>query len=199
MPKLLLLNGPPRSGKDECAKHLYSKPLTKGQNMMFPHWFRMSQPIKDAIRVTWGLTEAEVKELEKSKDAPNKRFGGKSYRQAQISFSEDWMKKQFGPRIFGELALARLRKSIATLFICSDSGFAEEVYPLLEMFDKQDILIVKLHRPGYSFEGDSRSYIRIPGVKEVNIYNDGPLAMLLHQVEEVARIWVTGVDDNTAD
>jgi hypothetical protein len=192
MPKLILLNGPPRSGKDECAKHLFKLPLTKHRAGMFPHWFRMSQPIKDAVKVMWDMTSEEVALLEKHKEKEQKGFAGKSYRQVQISLSEDWMKQQFGPRIFGELALRRIKKSIAEVFVCSDCGFPEEVVPLFEMFSKDDILLVKLHRPGYTFAGDSRSYIRIPGVREVHVQNDSTLGHLTMQVETLVRAWVNG-------
>jgi hypothetical protein len=189
MPKLILLNGPPRSGKDECAKMLFSKQIGT-RSVPFPHWFRMSQPIKDAIRVTWNMTEQEQAFYEKNKEAPQRAFNGKSYRQVQISFSEDWMKQQFGPRVFGELALTRLRKSIASVFVCSDCGFAEEVEPLFLMFEKKDTVILRLTRPGYSFKGDSRSYISIPGVTTLHIQNDGSLNMLLENVEAVTRMWL---------
>lgn len=194
MPKLILLNGAPRSGKDECAKHLYK--LTLGPpSIPFPHWFRMSQPIKDAIRATWGWTEAEQAAYEKQKDKPFPELGGKSYRQLQIAFSEDFLKVQCGPRIFGEIALRHLRRSIANVFVCSDSGFAEEVMPLLNMFDKHDILLMKLHRPGYTFAGDSRDYIRIPGVREVHVQNDSALSHLTSQVETLVKAWLNGDAD----
>jgi len=191
MAKLILLNGPPRSGKDECAKMLYTKKLGN-PSIPFPHWFRMSQPIKDAVRATWGMTEAEQAAFEKNKDVPQRAFGGKSYRQVQISFSEDWMKPQFGPRIFGEIAKITIRRSIADVFVCSDCGFEEEVEALFDVFDKKDILIVKLHRPGFTFEGDSRRYIRIAGIREVHVQNDSTLSHLLAQVETLVKVWLDG-------
>ena len=115
--KLVILNGPPRSGKDECAKYLYRQNVAQyvdaGVGATFPHWFRMSRPLKDGLRAFFGFTEAEMAELEKHKDKPHALLFDKSWRDVQISLSEQWAKPFFGDEVFGEIALRTLQKSIA--------------------------------------------------------------------------------------
>ena len=40
----------------------------------------------------------------------------------------------------------------------SDGGFASEVIPLVEEVGAENILVLRIHRPDCSFEGDSRDF-----------------------------------------
>lgn len=183
--RLILFNGPPYAGKDECAKYLYSK-------RHGTHWFRLSQPLKDGVKATFNLTDAEQAALEAKKDQPSPILMGKTYREVQISMSEDWCKPFFGKSIFGQIALRRIQRSIAKLFVCSDSGFVEEVLPLLTHFKKEEVLLVYLHRKGRDFSNDSRSYIRLDGIKTVTLENNGSLALLHDVLDGVIDGWIEG-------
>jgi len=187
---LILFNGPPGSGKDECARHMYKRTTV--------HWFRYSQPIKDGIRAMFALTEAEYADAEKKKDEPSKMFFGKTFREVQISFSEQWAKVFFSNQIFGHLALRRVKKSISTVFVCSDSGFATEVEPFFQHFHKDDVLLIKLHRPGKSFSADSRNYIDLPGVMTIKLNNDASLNTLFENVDMIVTPWLDRYKDKQA-
>lgn len=167
--KLILFNGPPRSGKDTAVNHLLSKYCAAG-NYSRIYGFKFSQPIKDAVKATFALTQEEVQFAEAHKDEPLDLFFGETYRNVQISFSEDWLKKGFGPNVFGELAKRRVDNAIRLdpteehVFLCSDSGFASEAKPLVEYFGPENVTLVHVFAPGKTFAGDSRSYINLSGL-----------------------------------
>lgn len=78
-------------------------------------------------------------------------------RQALIHVSEDIIKPNCGSEYFGECAALSCRLDQVDMAIFSDGGFKEEIEPLREAFDQ--VVIVRLHREGFTFEGDSRSYL----------------------------------------
>lgn len=167
--KLVLFSGPRHSGKDTAANRC--------RESFGAHLFKMSAPNKAAIRAIFELEDVDVDYLESVKTLNDDVLFGTSYVRAQISFSEDWMKPFLGVDIFGRLAARRLRKVIDAsptqgLFCCSDSGFVEEAFPVMELFGKKNTLLVKLAREGKTFEGDSRSYIDLPGVATCWLQND---------------------------
>jgi hypothetical protein len=186
--KLILVNGPPRAGKDTAADYL-------AQDLgWYP--FKFSAPIKAAIRAAFELHDDEVAYAESIKSEPTALFYGNSYRDTQISFSEDWAKPFFGPTVFGQLAARHLRNAFKQYpdkvgFVCSDSGFAEEALPVLEVFGKQNTLLVKVSRPGTSFQGDSRSYIELDGVTTVDIVNNGSVEHYQDGIKNLARWWLS--------
>lgn len=149
--KIVLMNGPPRSGKD-----------TAGEFFKLHHnarLYKMSSPLKEGTLGFLGAVDyGERKWLEDHKEERLEQFG-MSYREMQISMSEDWSKKVFGDEIFGKLAVRRLKKATGALFtVVTDSGFLSEAMPLVRFFGASNVLHVKLSRPGCSFEGDSRSH-----------------------------------------
>ena len=133
---LVMLNGPPRSGKDEGAKYLYHK--------YGAHWFRMSQPIKDALRAMFNMTEAQYKMCEDKKDTKMEFLFDLSFREAQIAFSEVFAKEVFGITVFGHLAARKVAQSVSKLFVCSDSGFAQEAHPFIQLVGAKNVLVMCL-------------------------------------------------------
>jgi hypothetical protein len=167
--KVVLFNGPRHSGKDTAAAQCVK---TFGA-----HHFKFSAPIKAAIKAAFSLSDADVDYLESIKTEPTPILMGKSYVDTQISFSEDWVKTLWGVKAFGFLAVRHLQGAIAEspsqgLYISSDSGFAQEAEPVINLFGPKNVLLVKLVRDGKTFEGDSRSYIHLPGVATVTLLND---------------------------
>lgn len=191
--RLILFNGPARSGKDTAADYLVQ---SKGA-----YAFKFSGPIKSAIKATFDLHPDEVDYVESIKDEPTIIFEGMSYRDAQISFSEDWLKPTFGQEVFGRLAARRLRNNIIQdpaqrLYVCSDSGFASEVEPLLEVFKPENVLLVRVYRDGKTFDGDSRSYIELPEVTAISLTNNGTVAQYCNAVDHIASVWLDGTEFN---
>src|SRR5258708_6354333 len=134
MGKIILLNGPPSSGKDTAAKHI--RKWCEEVYIGYPRWHcmldRMSLPIKRAFAGTMGLpiTEdgiVEPWESKKEEIIPEYRV---SYRQWQIDFSEKFL-KTYRSSIFGDLLALRISrrfmKGIANLVVVPDCGFAVEI------------------------------------------------------------------------
>lgn len=200
MGKIILLNGPPSSGKDTAAKHIcqwYNEKyygLGIG-NKSFCLLDRMSLPIKRAFAGTMGLpitTDGIVEPWESFKEEIIPEFGV-SYRQWQIDFSESFL-KYYRKGIFGELLTARIRRrfshKIANLIVVPDCGFDIEIKVLYEKFNPADILLIRCHRSGFTFQGDSRSYVRAP--KGCTVFD--PINSLQHeylsQIEAGVKCWL---------
>ena len=183
MKQLILFNGPPRSGKDTAADFVWHRYRNVRR-------FKLSQPLKDGIKAFFNLTDAQVQHLEKNKSIPDPLLFNQSYRDVQISMSEHWAKDRFGMRVFGNLAQREVIASPSSLFVCSDSGFAYEAEPLLKLFGLQNVLLVRLHRDSTSYEGDSRSYIELPGVFTVNLINPGTRDEYHSALESVVSAWL---------
>ena len=57
-------------------------------------------------------------------------------------------------------------------FTLTDSGFVPEAVPIVKMFDAENCTLIRVHRKGCDFSGDSRSYIDL-GVKTIDVENPG--------------------------
>ena len=158
--KLILLNGPPRSGKDFAAARILTQLYRESGAALFHDKF--SAPIKQAfsaITNTYLTSDFVNQEWEHRKDEIIPTFGV-SYRQWQIDFSERFMKRLYGDNIFGRLFLDRdSHREDARIVVVSDCGFNVEVDTIIEAYDPADILLIRLYRSGTSFAGDSREYV----------------------------------------
>lgn len=166
--KLILFNGPRHSGKDTAA--------IRCVHTFDAYHFKMSGPIKAAVRAMFSLTDEDVDGLEIRKTTGVPLFFGKSYVDVQISFSEDWTKPFFGTEAFGFLARRHVEKAIERdptqgLFVCSDSGFDHEAKQLIDLFGAKNVLLVRIFRDGKTFDGDSRSYIYLDKVPTITVSN----------------------------
>lgn len=198
MSKIILLNGPPSSGKDTAARHIREfVPFMDFTDKWTVRLDRMSMPIKRAFAGTMGLPideDGNVQPWESRKEEIIPQFGV-SYRQWQINFSERFMKPLFGEAIFGELLVARIRrrfeKGIANLIVVPDCGFPIEIQTLYNAVrTPEDILLIRCHRHGFTFAGDSRHYVRAP--KGCAVFD--PINSLqdeyLVQLETGVRCWL---------
>lgn len=190
-PKLVLFNGPRHSGKDTASLH-----CVKAYGA---YHFKMSRPLKAGLKAMFDLSEGTVDYLESIKTQKTDVLFGKSYVELQISLSEEWFKQLWGPFVFGKLAAQEIQKQIATgqgsqLYVCSDSGFAAEAQPLVDLFGADHVLLVRINRPGKDFAGDSRSYIELDGVTTVVVSNDGDEIQYRQSVENVLGYWLSEFD-----
>jgi len=197
MGKIILLNGPPSSGKDTAAKHI--RQWCETVHTDYPRWHchldRMSMPIKRAFAGTMALPitpDGEVLYWEAQKEAIIPEFGI-SYRQWQIEFSENFL-KYYDNAIFGRLAAQRIKRLFgngdANLVVIPDCGFAIEIEVLYEEFDPKDILLIRCHRNGFTFAGDSRSFVPAPkGCAVFDPLNEDK-QHFLEQLEAGVRCWL---------
>jgi hypothetical protein len=174
--KIILFNGPPRSGKDTAASYLYD--LLQNQDKD-PHILRMSQPIKAAFQGMLNLKHGGYEclhEYEETKEEPIPIFSAKkgtSYRQWQIDFSEKFMKPLYGDNIFASIFIQEVETLDCDVVLVPDCGFQVEYDLLAETYGEENILVVQLSRKGKDFSNDSRSYLTdIPANCLWCIHND---------------------------
>lgn len=211
--KLILFNGPRRVGKDTVFAH-HCEEILDAQAV------KMAWSLKRAANAFLGFPDMDEFAFEKIKLEPIKDLGGMSYVQFLIWLSEECIKPKFGKDFFGrrlaEAILRRFNSDVQTvlsfcpdadledtyanqLYVCSDSGFRDEALPLVKLFGAENVLLVKLHREGCAFTGDSRGYIDLSdvGVKTLNFYNNFSLDLVDGFTRTVLKHWWNGNDFDT--
>lgn len=176
--KIIITNGPPRSGKDTMCGFI--RESITGCDLI-PLSYKKTLYVGVAKR--YGLSVEAVYQMNADtliKDEPSDLFGGKSVRQALIYESEDVIKKKYGPRgvaiqtfklLEEEYGVERLKKAV---LYCSDGGFNSELFAAYDYFGigVADVFILRLLRNGCDFNGDSREFLDHP---DAIIQNDGDL------------------------
>ena len=176
--KIIITNGPPRSGKDTMCG-LIREGIT-GHDLI-PMSYKKTLYVGVARR--YGLSVEAVFQMNADtliKDEPSSIFGGLSVRQALIYESENVIKKKYGPQgvaiqtfklLEEEYGTERLKNAV---LYCSDGGFNSELQAAYDYFGigVKDVYIVRLLREGCSFKGDSREYLNLP---DIAISNDGTI------------------------
>lgn len=198
--RIVLFNGPPRSGKDTAARHVFGRSHTasshiEGQYFVFD---RMSMPIKKAFAGTialpidkWG----NVDYWENHKEEIIKGFGV-TYRQWQIDFSERFMKPLYGEDIFAKLFISRAKRQHKdAVILVPDCGFDIEYKTLAEHFGINNVIVVEVQRPGHTFEGDSRYYLKPLSGQDwlrnyVVAHNDGTQADFEARILQIVKEWL---------
>lgn len=115
-----------------------------------------------------------------------------SIRMAMIYISELVMKPRFGENYFGVARAKAIQEG--EIAVDSSTGFVDELPPLIERLGQENILLIRVHREGATFEGDSRSYIPdgvITNTVDVNsVY--GELTEYLEEVEKIVSKFIGG-------
>lgn len=156
MKKVIILNGPPGSGKDTVANEIFDL-LIADEILSF------KEPIFNIAKTTLGEDSfCEFMELynnRETKESPAEILNGMSPRQFMIHISEAFIKPSLGKKYFGDiLAYEVSRSPPKSTIVVTDGGFPEELVTLAKM-DYVELHIVRLHRQGCSFKDDSRNYI----------------------------------------
>lgn len=153
MAKVIILNGPAGCGKDTLAMALvemgFAKGATSFKNPMFNIALAALGP--DAYHEFLDGYDDRAR-----KEKPEGFLNGLSRRQFMIAISEQFIKPVLGSDYFGKYLAENLPDG-DDVFVVSDGGFASEVAPIVAA--GHDVRIVRLHREGYTFEGDSRGYL----------------------------------------
>lgn len=172
--KCILLNGPPGSGKDTAADAIKECKIWKVACL------KISGPLKNMTHGLFGSSAKEIEDSNKKEDPiPVLASHGIqcSWRQAYIFFSEEVIKPTWGADFFGELGIARVQHVIEEedpdLIVISDCGFESELKHVVKFFGPENIWLIRIARPGCSFQGDSRNYVVLPGVKTTDLVNAG--------------------------
>jgi len=178
--KTIIFNGPPRSGKDECCR------ILMGLHSFMPT--KIADPLVEAVAKTLGLSKEQTDYYrEAGKDEPI--FNGLSFRDMLINYSEKVAIPRHGKNYWIEQWHENVTKHSHRLFSISDMGFDRELKYLDERYSANEICIVRLERPGKTFENDSRDYVYRFDYK---IVNDGSLSDLYTAVDKVAKDFLQG-------
>jgi len=182
MNHVILLNGPPRSGKDE-AGHMIAKQLHK---LGIPFGIdKMIKPAEDIIKTVTQIddyTFAMYREEKKDEKLPDKDV---SLRQLMISFSEDFIKPNLGDDYLGIWCAERIMSRNTPdnyVTIITDTGFQVEHDALVNYDEYKMYHTVQIHRPVTSFDGDSREWVNGKDKTHV-LKNDGSIELLAMRVE----------------
>ena len=200
--KIILLNAPPRAGKDTAAAAIITglqNIAAAGKEMRYiPAHHKMAESLKKGAHALFGV-DMSAEWYEENKDKPLPEFMNKSPREVYINLSEDFVKPFYGKQAFGWMFVNRLRPAArlaetATgqeyLCICSDLGFEEELQPLIAAYDADNILIIHIVREGCDFGNDSRSYIKHPDIRLKTIINRGTVQQLQLTAIKAAHDWL---------
>jgi len=173
MLKFLLLNGPPKSGKDTIVKELT-------QYVKFNH-IKFSMPIKRMVAALMDIRESD---LENFKDIQSPVLQPRNTtlkevrdtpRNLLIALSEDFLKPKYGDDFFGRIFWQHAKGSAHNLIVSSDCGFEAEVERVISNAGAHNCRLVRLHRDGTSFDGDSRSYLRDGLCRTFDVPNNGTI------------------------
>lgn len=184
LPKVILLNGPPRSGKGSIAKYLITAYPQTFQKQSF------AEPLKIGCNTLLGMDDTSEDRFEDCKDEPRVEFFGAKPREFWINVAERYMKPTFGPSCFGHIWLRKYQERLLKHYtvVVPDAGFPEEVEPVITAMGSENILLVKLYRDGYSFAHDSRGYLDnvMPFQFVHKLQNEeGHLDRLFYDVEQI--------------
>lgn len=195
--KILLINGPPRSGKDALGIEVCRR-VFRAASGWHAQRRKFATALKEMTHRLYDITDdydigghVEQDAFEDSKDQPSADFRGITPRQAYIGVSELLMKKLHGPRVFGEILRDNLKhhKTNKVLAVVTDSGFVEEAQVMVEEFGRECVYLLHIHREGATFSGDSRGYVDLdlPMENKLRVKNDGTIDDLAADAEEVLR------------
>lgn len=186
--KFLFINGPRQSGKDTAVKFLVRE--------FGCRHYKMAWPMKRAAPELLGLSQDDCNVYFEDPAAKLRKcaaFFGISPVEWLIWMSEDTMKRKFGNDYFGRIAARNLSEPTQAPFTAiSDSGFKDECIPVVKTFGPRNCHVFQLHRPGKSFEGDSRSYVELTdlGVPLTEVRNEHSLEIFQLQIIELTRKWL---------
>ena len=187
MRKMIMLNGPPRCGKDTIAEALdeYFN-VVRGDEYQVIHE-KFSAPLKTGVRAIYGVPS----DIEETKDESDERLLGATYRSAQIALFNH-LSRVHGNTVLGQLFSARtLRRD--GVFIVSDTGRFDEVFPAIKSFDADSCVVFRIHRDGTSFANDIRQYVSntdIIGVKSFDVDNNGSVeTVVLTIIDVLTDLW----------
>ena len=210
--KAILLNGPKLCGKDKALSYIkgfYPNILTRETkdklheltmaffNLSSEEYYKIyeDRELKEVPLPQFTVTGDEVLKLANiiSMDARehNKGMWQLSIREAMIWVSEVVCKPAFGKDYFGKArALAINSGDIIT---DGSTAFVEELHPLIDRVGQDNILLIRIHRPGFEFDAsDSRGYIPDDIIyNTVDIKNDGTEMLYLNRMLDEVEVFLT--------
>lgn len=153
---IIVLNGPPGVGKDTLGAYIQNQSGESIKTLSF------KAPMFDIAKSMLGANDYDrflVKYNDRDQKETAQHFlGGKSPREFMIYISENCVKPVLGAAKFGNL-FAEAASRYGSV-VCTDGGFTDEIMSLVDY--GHVVKLVRLHREGYTFDGDSRNYVYLP-------------------------------------
>lgn len=170
--KVILLNGPPRCGKDSAGEAIEN--LIPNITVRVDKFARV---LKDRAHALYGMPNLRHDHFENKKDEPQECFLGLTPRQAYIEVSEQYFKPVHGADIFGKLFIEEQKGLFHTdILAITDCGFEAEVKALIDWVGADNVMLLNILRPGCTFDGDSRGYLNGQDVGSCDVIaNNGTL------------------------
>lgn len=183
---IVIFNGPPKSGKDICAKYFTAK-FNRISKTLASHK-EVKYQLKQIALLVSGVSEEawDARYNDRVlKETPWDLCGGLSQRDFFIKISEEWIKPLMGRDYFGRISAQHINDSNHRYYFFSDGGFPEETTPLFDVCDR--LLIIRIHREGCTYTSDSRNYIYIndPRAEEYDLYNNGTEQDLFDAITDI--------------
>ena len=182
---IILLNGPPGSGKDTAAEFIT---LMLGNSQVMHE--KMSWPMKRGLTTIFSFNDAERKALNAYKDHSNgPEFADMSWRLMEIDMYH-YLARRYGKDILGRLLMRRNRDNAKRHTVISDAGRNDEIVPIVKGFSYGQVGYIELHREGCNFDNDIREYLDHKHFKHVEVIeNKYDLEMFQAQIRKVLRKW----------
>ena len=179
---IILLNGPPRSGKDTAAGFVV-------KYLSHTTHYKLSRPLKGAVHKIFDISGEVTGHFEANKESPSPHLLGRSYRQTQIDLYL-MLESHYGPDVLARLLIRYLKKNDASKHIVlSDCGRTAEGQALVSHFGGDKVARIKLFRPGCDFSQDIREYVKINCERDTSIDNEYDLDVFEAQVKRVLKRW----------
>lgn len=177
----IVLNGPPRAGKD-TAIEILQEVLKDGDVYQF---FR---PIKEMLHAELGL-DVQHDHYEQQKDDPLPEFNGMTPRRAYIDKGER-LQAEFGHSILLDIYFDAISSSTSPILIttCGNDGEACEI---ASIFGNENVLVLRIHKEGCDFSQDSRSWVTSTHLNLRDLRNvHGRPGEYQSEVAAVASQWI---------
>ncbi len=163
---VVVLNAPPSAGKDVGASYLAKNFHNVSHKEFKKALFDLSIAVAQIDRTKF----FELYDDRKLKETPTPLLFNRSPREHMIHTSETLIKPVYGKEYFGNVLAMSLDDGVNVI---SDGGFIEELQPVIKEVGAENVIIVRIHRDGCTFDGDSRDYLYGTSCVELDLENDG--------------------------
>ncbi len=189
-PIVIMFNGPPRSGKDSACeiimehfpevhyayfKEVLYRECAKILGLDFNFWASVCQngDLKDKPMLTMAAGETGAVMT------PRDILIYLAEKVLKPKYGKDFIARGTAETIAKLIQLQREQSNEAAVVVVPDLGFDYEIDTVRKMLPDAHVISVAVHRPGFTFEGDSRNYVKTPNF---GLHNTGSCEDLKHQV-----------------
>lgn len=184
-PVVIILNGPPFSGKDFLAEE--ARKNFRYNTAFYCKVLQFKKKLFDLTKLIYSVSDEEWDRWYERdlKEVPREELGGLSPRTALQHVSENVIKPIFGKDYFGKSLAKEIKDGVN--YVVSDGGFPEELVPVCE---KADVTVICILSDGCDYTGDTRRYLDESEVNGtvIDFYNHKDFASVLSFCKLVTNI-----------